>query len=228
MALCAVSGAVVLAAGCGSSSSGMGSSGSNGAAKEPSASALEASAQQSVQKASSVHVDGHLSDNGAPVTVDLDVTRAGGMSGTVSQNGAPFSIISTDGKVYVKATQAFLNEMKAPSGSCALVCGKWLELSSQQASQLTGELGMKGLTGGLSQKANLTESGTTTVSGQSAYVLKDSQGNSVAVSTSSAHYPLKISTSKSPQQVIQYSQWNSVPKPAAPPSGQVLNLSQLK
>jgi hypothetical protein len=174
-----------------------------------------------------VHVNGHLSNSGIPVTIKLDVSRNGGLSGTVSENGAPLQVVSTDGKVYFKATQAFLNQVKAPSGVCSLVCGKWILLPSQEARQLTSGLSMNSLTTEAKQAPSLTKAGTVTVQGQSAYVLKDAKGNMLYVGSSPAHYPLQASTSGSPRQVITYSKWNSAPRPTAPPSGQVVNLSQL-
>jgi hypothetical protein len=162
------------------------------------------------------------------VTIDLNATRDGGLSGTVAENGAPFQVISAHGKVYVKATQAFLNQVKAPAGTCAVVCGKWIELPKQEADELTGNLSMNNLTGELQQVPDLHEAGTTTVHGQPAYVLTGSQASTVDVSTAPAHYPLQVRAGGSQQQVIDYSQWNSAPAPAAPPASEILNFSQLK
>ncbi len=96
-------GAIIVAAGCGSSAPSS-SAGGNGAAKAPSTSELTSSMRQSVSRADSVHVDGHLSNNGLPVTVNLNVTRNGGVSGTVSENGAPLQVVAVNSKVYFKAT----------------------------------------------------------------------------------------------------------------------------
>jgi hypothetical protein len=226
MMICAAGSAVIAAAGCGSSSPGN-SGGMHGATTAPSAAELQSSMRQSVGQADSVHVNGHMSNNGLPITINLDVTRNGGVSGTVSQNGAPLHVIAVKNKVYFKATQAFLNELKAPSGVCSLVCGKWIQLPPQQAKQLTGGLSMTSLTTVPKQAPGLTRAGTATVQGQSAYVLKDSQGNRLDVSTSPAHLPLAVSTNSTPRQVISYSHWNSAPQPVPPPAGQVVNLNQL-
>ena len=220
------SGAMIAAAGCGSSAPSS-SAGGMGAAKAPSTSELTSSMRQSVRQADSVHVNGHLSNNGLPVTVNLNVTRNGGVSGTVSENGAPLQVVAVNSRVYFKATQAFLNQVKAPSGVCSLVCGKWIQLQPQQARQLAGGLNMNSLTTEPSQAASLTKTGMVSVQGQSAYVLKDKQGNTLAVETSPAHYPIQASTATSPRQVITYSKWNSAPQPTAPPSSKVVNLNQL-
>jgi hypothetical protein len=219
--------AVPAVTGCSSGSSGSG--GSGGPAKEPAAAALESSMQKSVRQASSVHIDGQVVSNKLPVTVDIGVHRKGGMAGTISQNGAKFQVLGVDGKVYVKATPQFLKQVKAPSNACAIVCGRWIELSSQQASQLGSELSMQDLTGdvGSAKKAELTEEGTTTVRGQPAWVLRAADGAVVYVSSVGKPYPLEAKAGSGKNDAIYYSQWSAVSTPALPPASQVLNLSGL-
>jgi hypothetical protein len=229
--------AAIVISGCGSSGSSSGgstsgsASGSAGASpKEPSSTALVTSMQASVRQASSVHVDGHLTNNGTPISVNLDMHRNGDVSGTVSQNGAPFEVIGVGSAIYIKATRSFLQEVKAPTSACAVVCGKWLQLTSAEARQLTGDLSMASLTAPLSsgKVPVLTEAGSDNVNGQSAWVLRASDGSMLDVSSASRHYPLSASTGGSPAEVVTYSQWNAAPQPAAPPANQVLNLNNLK
>jgi hypothetical protein len=197
---------------------------------EPGAAALTSSAQQSVRTASSVHVDGAGSNNGVPVAYNLGVNRAGDISGTIHENGANFDIISANGKVYIKATPEFLKQAHAPANVCTIVCGRWVELPPKEASQLTSNATMSTLTGeaNFSNLPKLTEDGSTTVNGQSAWVLKAPDGGTVDVSQQSAHYPLQVKSASSNQGVLHYTQWNAVPKPTAPPASQVINLSGLK
>jgi hypothetical protein len=219
--------AIVIAA-CGSSGSTTSSSG--GPPKEPSSTALLTSMQASVRQASSVHVAGHLTNNGTPVSVNLDMHRNGDVSGTVSQNGAPFQVVGVARVFYIKATRSFLQEVKAPTSACAVVCGKWLQLTSAEARQLTGDLSMSSLTAPLTagQVPTLTEAGRATVSGKSAWVLRASDGSTLDVSSTSQHFPLSATTGGSPHEVVIYSQWNAAPKPVAPPASEVLNLNNLK
>jgi hypothetical protein len=220
--------AAIVIAGCGGS--GSTSSSVSPATTEPTSTALVTSMQASVRAASSVHVAGHLTNSGAPISVNLDMHRNGDVAGTVSQNGAPFQVIAVSGRIYIKATRAFLQEVKAPANACAVVCGKWLQLTPAEAKQLTGDLSMSSLTAPLTsgQVPKLTEAGRQTVDGQSAYVLRASDGSTLAVSPATQHYPLAASTSASPHEVVTYSQWNAVPKAVAPPANEVLNLSNLK
>jgi hypothetical protein len=220
--------AIVISA-CGSSGS-TSSSSSSAPPTEPSSTALVTSMQTSVRQASSVHVSGHLTNNGTPISVDLDMHRNGDVSGTVSQSGAPFQVIGVGSAIYIKATRAFLQAVNAPTSACPVICGKWLKLTSTEARQLTGDLSMASLTAPLTsgRVPKLTEAGRASVSGMSAWVLRASDGSTLDVSSTSQHYPLAASTGGSPHEVVTYSQWNSAPAPVPPPANEVLNLNNLK
>lgn len=200
---------------------------------EPGAAQLASSVQHSVRNASSVHVNGAVSANGVPVNLNLGINRAGDMSGTIRENGANLNVISASGKVYIKATPEFLKQANAPADVCTVVCGHWVELPPKEASQLLSQVSMASLTGGAgsssgSRQAKVTEAGTATVNGQQAWVLKATDGTTVAVSQQSTPYPLRVESPNGGKQgVVQYSQWNTVPQPKAPPANQVINLSNL-
>jgi hypothetical protein len=222
--------AVLAVAACGSSTAGSASGAASPAASpagEPSARSLVSSMQTSVRSASSVHVAGKLSQSGTPLSIDLNLSRNGDMAGTITQDGASAQVVAVDSEIYVKATEAFLKEMKAPAGACGLVCGKWIRLSAQQAGQLTGDLSMRSLMAPLTsgQVPKLTAAGQATVAGQRTWVLRAADGSTLDVSTSSRHYPLEAANGGSPRQVVTYSQWNAVPAPAPPPASQILNVS---
>src|SRR5262249_49760966 len=152
----------------------------------PSAESLVSSVQSSVRKASSVHVSGQLSQNGMPVSVDLNVARNGDLAGTVRQHGTPLHVIAANSKIYIQATAAFLREMRVRAAACASACGKWFELTRGEASQLTGHLSMRNLLTPLAsgQVPKVTTAGSTTVHGQPAWVLRADDGSTVAVSSS--------------------------------------------
>jgi hypothetical protein len=210
--------------------SGSASSSAAGAAAEPAPTALVTSMQASVRQANSVHIAGQLTNSGVPISVNLDTHRNGDVSGTIRQNGAPFQVIGVNRTLYIKATRSFLQAVKAPTSACAVVCGKWLQLTPAEASQLTGDLSMTSLTGPLtsSHVPKLTEAGRKTVNGQSAWVLRASDGSMLDVSSAGRHYPLAAATSGSPHEVVIYSKWNTTPRPVAPPANEVLNLNNLK
>jgi hypothetical protein len=124
----------------------------------------------------------------------------------------------------VQATGAFLQQIEAPAGSCAAVCGKWIQLPLAEAERMTGDLSMTNITGALTsgELSMLTESGSTTVQGQQAWVLRAAGGSAIDISAGSQHYPLEATGGSSSPQVVRYSQWNKVPSPATPPASRVL------
>ena len=197
---------------------------------EPSAASLVKAAQTAARSANSVHVDGSVSESGAPVGLNLGINRAGDMSGTVSEHGVKLNLVSANGKVYIKANEAFLKQAGAPPATCKLVCGKWVQLPPAQASQLTSQLTMAKLTGQTGASAGtgpakVTKAGTGSVNGQPTWVVKGPNGAKLNVSQHGTHYPLKVQSGSGQQGVVTYSQWNSVPQPKAPPSNEIINLS---
>ncbi len=219
--------------GCDASGSGGTSGAVAGAAREPSAASLLSAAQSSVRSASSVHVSGQLSRDGVLVSVNLNVARNGDLAGTVRQHGTPIQVVAASGKIYIHATPGFLREMKVPAAACATSCGKWLEFTQAEATELTGDLSLQNLLAPLTsgralpsgQAAKLTSAGSTTVHGEAAWLLRASDGATVAVSSSGQHYPLQSVSSGSPYRVVTYSRWNSAPVPKPPAASQLLNLN---
>lgn len=180
-----------------------------------------------VNAASSVHLDGVLSSSGRAVALDIGLLRSGGFAGTIASNGVPLTLIDTGGKAYVKATPAFLKQLKVSSAVCSLMCGKYVELTSAQTSALAGNFTMQKLLSSLT--ANLprfADAGTTTVNGQQAQALRAPDGSMLDVAASGAAYPLRA-VGKAHSGRLDFTQWNSVPRPAAPPASQVINMSQL-
>jgi hypothetical protein len=227
---------VLALAACGSSASGSGSAsggssapaGSSSSASGRSASAIVTQMKAAVRGASSMHMDGRLTDSGKPVGLNVSVLRDGGLNGTITQNSVPLSLIGADGKVYVKATRAFLAELNA-TAVCSIMCGKWVQMSGSQADQLTGSLSMDSLTKSLTTELpSFQKTGMTTVGGQQAVVLKASDGSTLDVAAQGKAYPLRVvAPSGRPGSVI-FSQWDKVPAPSPPPSSEVINLDKLK
>ena len=222
--------AALALAGCDASGSGgtsaAGSSMSR-SGKEPSAAGLTSSMQSSVRNASGVHVAGQLSRDGVPLGVDLDVTRNGDAAGTISQHRTPLHVVAANRKIYIEVTPAFLREASMPAAACATACGKWIELTRGEASQLTGDFSMQKLLSPLisDQAPKLTTAGSTTVHGQPAWVLRAGDGSTVAVSAAAQHYPLAARSGRSPHQVVTFSQWDSVAAPKPPPASRLLHLN---
>ena len=189
--------------------------------------------QKAVQAASSVHLSGVLRNGGKPIGLNLGLIRSGEFSGTLTQNGIPLMIIDVGGKVYVKATAAYLRELKVPASVCSIMCGKYVEVSSAQARSLTGSLSMSALLSSFTGKAPpFTNGGTTTVAGQKGQVLLGPDGSRLVVAATGTPYPLQAvgRQSNGGQQsngTLNFSRWNAVPRPATPPASQVINLNKI-
>jgi hypothetical protein len=231
----AVAGALALAA-CGGSASGSGSasggssaSASSGtAAPDGTASSIITRMKAAVRSASSMHMDGRLTDSGKPVGLNLSLLRSGGLNGTITQNSVPLSLIGADDKIYVKATRAFLNELHA-SSVCSLMCGKWVQMSGSQADQLTGSLSMENLTKSLTTGLpSFKKTGMTTVGGQQAVELKSADGSTLDVAAQGKPYPLRVVAPSGSEGSVIFSQWDKVPAPKPPPSSEVINIDKLK
>jgi hypothetical protein len=189
--------------------------------------------QKAVRAASSVHLSGVLRNGGKPIGLNLGLLRTGEFSGTLTQNGIPLTLIDVGGKVYVKATAAYLKQLKAPASVCSVICGKFVEVSSAQARSLSGNLSMSALLSSFTgQMPQFSNAGTTTVAGRKGQVLRGPDGSRLVVAATGTPYPLQAvgRQSKGGTQsngTLNFSQWNAVPRPAAPPASQVINLNKI-
>jgi hypothetical protein len=189
--------------------------------------------RKAVQAASSVHLSGTLRNGGKPIALNLGLVRSGEFSGTLTQNGIPLRLIAAGGKVYVKATAAYLRELKAPASVCSIMCGKYVEVSRAQARSLSGSLSMSALLSSFTGKMpRLRNAGTTTVAGRKGQVLLGPDGSRLVVAATGTPYPLQAVGRRSngggqSNGTLNFSRWNAVARPAAPPASQVVNLNKI-
>jgi len=203
------------------------------AATPRSPSQIVAEMRKAVQAASSVHLSGVLRNGGKPIGLNLGLLRSGEFSGTLTQNGIPLRLIDVGGKAYVKATAAYLKQLKAPAAVCSIMCGKYVEVSPAQARSLSGSLSMSALLSSFTGKVpRFTSAGTTTVAGRKGQVLLGPDGSRLVVAATGPPYPLQAvgrqgSGGRQSNGTLNFSQWNAVPRPAAPPASQVININKI-
>jgi hypothetical protein len=216
----------------GSGSSGQAASGGTpggGAVARRSTATLISQMKAAVNAATSMHLAGQLPNGGRPVALDLGVHRAGDLAGTITQNGVPLRLIGAEGNFYVKATLAFLRELRAPTAVCAVMCGKYVQMSDAQGSELAAGLSMASLTRSLiAGLPKFRQAGTATVGGRAAVVLRGADGSTLDVAARGKPYPLRLAAPVGRHESVVFSQWNTVATPGAPRSGEVINLNQLK
>jgi hypothetical protein len=189
--------------------------------------------RKAVQAARSVHLSGVVRNGGKPIGLNLGLIRSGGFSGTLTQNGIPLRVIDVGGKAYVKATAAYLKELKVPASVCSIMCGKYVEVSAADARSLSGSLSMSALLSSFTGKVpQFINAGTTTVAGQKGQVLRGPDGSRLVVAATGTPYPLqavgrKGNGGQQSNGTLNFSQWNAVPRPTAPPPSQVINLNKI-
>jgi hypothetical protein len=202
---------------------------SGGGAAHRSAATLISQMKAAVNGATSMHLAGQLPNGGRPVALDLGVHRTGGLAGTITENGVPLRLIGALGIVYVQATPAFLRELKAPTTVCAVMCGKYVQLSGSQGTELAAGLSMVSLTRSLiAGLPKFRQEGTATVGGESVVVLHGADGSTLDVAARGRPYPLRVAAPAGRHESVVFSQWNTVATPAAPRRGEVINVNQLK
>lgn len=175
--------------------------------------------------ATSVHVAGVVTTNGQTVKMDISMMRNGTLAGSVTAPGVPeVHVIALGGKVWVQLTAAFLKGVGAPASACATECGKYLQLGSADASQMTSDLTMTDITKPVNDGLDgLIFQGKTTVNGQPADKFTGPDHAVLDVAATGKPYPLLISGGKDATGTLVFSQWNAVTAPVPPAPSQIVH-----
>jgi hypothetical protein len=181
-----------------------------------------------VKAASSVHISGVVRQGGKTLGLNLGITRSGEWSGQVSENGAPFTVLTTRGHTYLKVNTAFLRKAHLPYGLCSTFCGKYLKYSAAQSRKLFPGLNLAALLDSLTrtQASKVKYVGAVTTGGQLAWLLQDSQGTSLYLAAHGKPYVLRGVGTRG-QGSVNLTQWNAVRIPGPPPASQVVTPRQL-
>jgi hypothetical protein len=210
-------------AGCG----GGGSSSGNGvASKAPSE--IVASAKSAADTAASVHVSGAISE-GTPLSLDLHLLAGKGGRGRITQNGISFELIALGGTVYIKGSPAFYRRIGG-AAAAQLFQGKWLKApaSAGEFASITSLTDLRKLLDTtLTSHGKLTKGATTTVNGQQAITVTESEkGGVLYVATNGKPFPVQISKSGASGGRIVFDRWNQAVTVSPPPNA--INITQLQ
>jgi len=223
--------AVLLVAGC--SGGGPGTAGSGGssspglsasAGPAPDAAALPRQVKSAMKNATSFHISAVVTQGGSRVSANMSMTRSGDMSGTMSVNQTPISVLVTQGHAYLKVTSGLLKSQHLPTAACTLICGKYLKVPASQAKSMLNGMDMSSFLGRVSLP-RLSYVRTVTVHGQPAWQMRASDGSTVYVAAHGPPYPLRMTKGSSH---ADFTQWNAAAIPPPPPASQVVDLSQLE
>lgn len=209
-------------AGCGGSSSG-----SSIASK--SATEILSESKAVADSASSVHVSGSIKSGAAPVTIDLKLVAGKGARGEISENGASFKLILVGGTAYISGSSAFYRSLGGATAA-QLLDGKWLKASatSGEFASFNSLANMRQLIDTtLAAHGTLTKGATSTVNGQQAIAITDTnKTGTLYVATSGKPYPVAIVKGGSENGRIAFSNWNQPVTITAPANA--VDLSELK
>lgn len=190
----ALSGSVLLLSGCGSSSSGPASNGE--ASKSGSEVVKDASA--ALAGSGAAHIAGVVPDSNTkkPINIDLQL-QSDGSTGTLTSLGFPVSFISVGGVSYVKAPTGFWLASKVPAAAAAKLGNHWVKIpvagdfsNSLTLSKLAASLDKPDP--GITINPKVT---ATTLNGNKAVIVTESDGSQLYVAGTGTPYPLKIVSS---------------------------------
>jgi hypothetical protein len=223
---------VLVAAGCGGSSKSTSTNGAgNGEASKPAAKVL-ADAVKAADGASSLHMSGNVTSNGAPIGLDLSVLNGKGATGSITLKGHKVDLLIADNYGYMKADASFWSEFVRRNGATIgqLLAGKWLKfpVTDVDFQGIIAFSNPDAIFGSLQSGASsgLKNNGATTYQGQDVVALNDgSQNGTLYVSATGKPYPVALVKTGSSGGTIAFDNWNESVSLTAPSN--VLDFSQL-
>jgi hypothetical protein len=221
--------AALIVAACGSSGSSSHSTtaASNGVATKSPSQILNA-AVAAADAAGSVHVSGTVQNPGT-LGLDLDLVTGRGAAGTISQGAPKFKLIVVGGNFYFQGNRAFWVKVGHSQAAVQLLLGKWIREPSAGAqfasvSHLTSiRTLMQAL---VKSHGTLSKGPATTIDGQPAIALDDSNGGKLYVATTGKPYPLKLIAKRSSGGEVTFTQYGHSFTIAAPAHS--INAAQLQ
>ena len=201
----------------------------SGPVRQPDVAVLLRQMGTALHTASSVHISGTIQQGGKTLGVNFSMTRAGELSGQISESGAVVTVLVTHGKSYLKLSAALLRIAHLPATACSMFCGRYLEYPSAHSHAPFASLNMASMTRSLSStwSHEVKYIGAVRFAGQPAWLLQDSRGNSIYVAAHGKPYVLSEVAAPPSENRMNLTQWNAVRIPGPPPASQVVNLSQL-
>jgi hypothetical protein len=154
-------------------------------------------ATQAIDAVHSVRVTGVIADGSSahPIRLDLELVNGRGATGSMSENGASFRLITVGGESYIKGSPEFLRQFGG-SAVAAQLQGKWLRASAQDGdfASLTSLTQVhKLLAALLTGHGPLVSGATSTIAGHRVIALHDtSEDGTLYVATTGPPYPIRI------------------------------------
>lgn len=166
---------------------------SNGIASR-SPTAIVAASRSAIEGVSSVHVSGEGLSAGVPIALNLYLVAGRGGRGTVTDNGATFSLVVIGKTLYFEASKTFW-ERSGGKAAATLFAGKWLKTpATGQFADVAAFTNVRKLFNQLLSPPGALERGpTSTLHGQPDVAVTDKiNGGTLYVATTGKPYPLEI------------------------------------
>lgn len=201
-----------------------------GAPRPPAMPVLLKGVAAALRNATSVRLSGSARDRGKRLRLALGLTRSGGSSGQISENGADITVLITGGRAYVRLNAAFLRLNHAPASACKLVCGKYVRTSAHAPG--LADLSMSGFITQMTRSithtpaGKVTFGGTISYRGELAWVLQSGHEQGTALVAARGR-PYLLQIMQPGQGTLSFTQWDAVRIPGPPPASQILNPSQV-
>ena len=190
-----------------------------------SATKILAKTQAAAKAATSVRMKGSMSDDGDKIVLDIRLAKAGGQ-GTMSINGAAFSLIVLDKTAYLKISDKFwraqIKDKADADAVIALVGGRWIKtsLTDKDLGELAAFASKPKFFDTLFEPTGtLRKTAPRTIDGVAAIGLRDSDGT-LWVDTATGR-PVRLESSGT--DVLTFTEYNQVTTPKAPPADQVID-----
>ncbi|TCC30163.1 hypothetical protein [Kribbella speibonae] len=190
-----------------------------------SATKILAKTQAAAKAATSVRMKGAMSDGGDRIVLDIRLGQAGGQ-GTMSINGAAFSLIVLDRTAYLKISDKFWRaqaESKADADALiALIGGRWIKtsLSDKDLGELAAFASKPKFFDTLFEPTGtLRKTATRTLDGVTAIGLRDTDGT-LWVDTATGR-PVRLESTGT--DALTFTEYNQATTPKAPPAAQVID-----
>jgi hypothetical protein len=199
-----------------------GGGGSDNGVSSKSPSDIASAASGAVSKVNSVHVAGAVANGNSRFTIDLSLVNGKGGTGSMSQGGLSFKIISVNNEVYINGSPTFWRQFGGASAA-QLLSGKWLKApASGQFASLATLTNIRQLFNQLlSTHGKLAKGKTTTVRGQKVIAVNDkSNGGTLYVATTGKPYPIAIVKNGSDGGRVDFDRFNK-PVTLTPPANAI-------
>jgi hypothetical protein len=194
---------------------------------------IEAQAATDMKALNSMHIAGSVSTSGGEAAFDIDASKGGDCSGTMTIKGGTAQILSVSGTSYLKGDEAFwtANAGAQAEAVIAMLGDKWLKTSGSDA-QLAELCDLDKFLDGMDKdkgtgdaKGEITE-----INGVDAIEItseKDGATTHAWVAVDGKHYIVKLETEGGEQPgTLTFSDFDKELNVTAPPADEVTDLGQ--